>query len=437
MFPYFMLVAFEGGSLIRAFFLFLLYPLICLVNKEVSLRIMVMVSFFGLKKENFRVGSAVLPKFFLEDVGEEGFEILNKGEKKVGVSELPQVMVESFLKDYLDIEFVVGREIKVWCGYFVGVMEKSKKVDEVLGNISPCCKVTGISNSNKPIAQWFSFCKDIYLVNEGEKRNWHPLPKEKYPNPLIFHDGRLAFKPTPLAILAMFIWFPFGLTLSIIRVLTAITLPYDISIPILAFTGIQLKLSNPKNQNKTKNLLYVCNHKTLLDPLFISFGLKKPFAAVTYSLSRVSELLSPIRTMRLTRNRDQDAKMMAEYLSQGDLVVCPEGTTCREPYLLRFSPLFSELSDDIVPVGMEAKVTMFYGTTAGGLKCLDPFFFFMNPWPSYTAQFLQKVLKDGAKTKYEMANYVQSEIGKALGYECTRLTRKDKYLILAGNEGRS
>jgi len=30
---------------------------------------------------------------------------------------------------------------------------------------------------------------------------------------------------------------------------------------------------------------------------------------------------------------------------------------------------------------------------------------------------------------------VQGEIGRVLGFEPTKLTRKDKYMILAGNEG--
>lgn len=132
--------------------------------------------------------------------------------------------------------------------------------------------------------------------------------------------------------------------------------------------------------------------------------------------------------------------MMDKLLNQGDLVVCPEGTTCREPYLLRLSPLFTELSDNILPVGLDTHVGMFHGTTAGGLKCLDPIFFLMNPSPSYTVRFLERVsgasaCKDGTGSRFEVANYVQSELGKVLGFECTMLTRKDKYLILAGNEG--
>ncbi|KAK2968323.1 hypothetical protein RJ640_021712 [Escallonia rubra] len=446
-FPYFMLVAFEAGSIIRAFFLFILYPFLCLLSQEVSLKITVMVCFFGIKKESFRVGTAVLPKFFLEDVGAEGFEVLRKGGRKVGVSDLPRVMVESFLKDYLEIDFVVGRELKVCCGYYVGLMEEKTSIEDHSEEIfdqdeKMCCDLIGVSSSNK---------SEIYLVNEEDKSKWHLFARDRYPKPLIFHDGRLAFRPTLLNMLAMFMWFPVGSILSITRVIVAISLPYNASIPILSFTGVQLKLSKPnyfhssiskpKPINKHKGLLYVCNHRTLLDPVFLSFGLKKPFAAVTYSLSRMSELLSPIRTVRLTRDRDQDAKMIDSLLNQGDLVVCPEGTTCREPYLLRFSPLFSELSDEIVPVGMDTRVSMFHGTTAGGLKFLDPFFFLMNPCPAYIVRFLDMVhgasrcRSGGATSSFEVANYVQRELGKALGFECTKLTRRDKYLILAGNEG--
>jgi len=132
--------------------------------------------------------------------------------------------------------------------------------------------------------------------------------------------------------------------------------------------------------------------------------------------------------------------MMKKLLDQGDLVVCPEGTTCRENFLLRFSALFGEMSEEIVPVAMDTDVTMFYGTTAGGLKCLDPLFFLMNPTPSYTVQLLAPVpgastCQDGGRSRFDVANEVQREIGKALGFKCTGLTRKDKYMVLAGNHG--
>lgn len=151
-------------------------------------------------------------------------------------------------------------------------------------------------------------------------------------------------------------------------------------------------------------------------------------------------MLAPIKTVRLTRNREKDSNMMEKLLSEGDLVVCPEGTTCREPYLLRFSPLFAEMNDQIIPVAMDCNVTMFYGTTASGLKCLDPIFFLMNPSPSYTVQLLGTVsgsstCQDQGQSRFDVANHVQREIGEALSFECTKLTRKDKYLILAGNNG--
>ncbi|OVA13560.1 Phospholipid/glycerol acyltransferase [Macleaya cordata] len=433
-----------------------------------GLQIMVMVCFFGIRKDSFRVGRAVLPKFFLEDVGFEGFEVLMRGGRKVGVTDFPRVMVESFLREYLEIDVVVGRELKVFKGYYIGLMEdhnnnkKNKSglvLDEIFGEGILGSDVVGIGSFNKPLDHHlFSHCKEIYFVSEADKRSWHYLPRDKYPKPLIFHDGRLVLRPTPLNSLAIFMWVPFAFFLAIIRALVAISLPYRFAGVVLAFLGMRLNLSRPTTSSissttnhsnnrssnpkkKKKGLLYVCNHRTLLDPLYLSAALCTPITAVTYSLSRLSEVLAPIKTVRLTRDRVKDAKMMEKLLSQGDLIVCPEGTTCREPYLLRFSPLFAEMSDEIVPVAMDAHVSMFYGTTAGGLKCLDPLFFLMNPSPYYTMKVLDKVpgastCRDGDESsRFKVANHVQHELGKALGFECTKLTRKDKYLILAGNEG--
>lgn len=159
MFPYFMLVAFEAGSLIRALILFLIYPFIHILREDIALKIMVMVSFFGLRKDRFVEGRAVLPKFFLEDVGRESFEVLRRGKVTMAVSDLPNVMVESFLKDYLEFDYVFGRDLKVFCGYFVGLMEERRDNKNVIGS---CCNnnVTGVGCFRKWLdCAWLSNCK--------------------------------------------------------------------------------------------------------------------------------------------------------------------------------------------------------------------------------------------------------------------------------------
>lgn len=267
------------------------------------------------------------------------------------------------------------------------------------------------------------------------------MPREKYPKPLIFHDGRLAFLPTPLATLSMFMWLPLGILLAIFRLFIGICLPYKMAILLGMWSGVDIKAEGckPSRSNQEKGVLYVCSHRTLLDPVFLSTSLGKPLTAVTYSLSKMSEFIAPMKTVRLTRDRKQDGDKMQRLLSEGDLVVCPEGTTCREPYLLRFSSLFAELADEIVPVAINTHVSMFYGTTARGLKCLDPIFFLMNPKPRYYVEILPKVPREltcaGGRSSFEVANYIQRQLADALGFECTTLTRRDKYMMLAGNEG--
>ncbi|CAH2039142.1 unnamed protein product [Thlaspi arvense] len=457
LFPYFMLVAFEAGGVIRSFILFILYPFISLMSYDMGLKTMVMLCFFGVKKESFRAGKSVLPKYFLEDVGLEMFEVLKRGGKRVGVSGLPQVMIDGFLRDYLEIEVVIGREMKTIGGYYLGTMEDRNKHELAFGKLVQeeqlsTDHVIGITSFNfsSQRSLFSQFCQEIYFVRNSDKKSWQTLPRNQFPKPLIFHDGRLAIKPTPIDTLALFMWAPFAVALAAARLIAGLNLPYSLANPFLAFSGLRLTLTVNNQTGLTssyqkKGCLFVCNHKTLLDPLYLSYALrKKNIKAVTYSLSRLSELLAPIKTVRLTRDRVQDGQAMERLLSQGDLVVCPEGTTCREPYLLRFSPLFAEVSDVIVPVAIDSHVTFFYGTTASGFKAFDPIFFLMDPYPSYTVRLLDPVSGGGSatcqdhddgKTKFGVANHVQHEIGKALGFECTNLTRRDKYLILAGNNG--
>lgn len=287
----------------------------------------------------------------------------------------------------------------------------------------------------------FQLIQEAYYVPAG--RDVPPVPKRDYLNPLIFHDGRLVCRPTPLTSLVVILWIPIGFLLAVIRMSIGIALPMWWALPIEAILGVSVRVkgippSCPMSSGK-RGVLFVCSHRTLLDPIFLSIAVRRKVTAVTYSISRLSELLSPIRTVRLTRCRTTDSNTMAVLLEEGDLVVCPEGTTCREPFLLRFSSLFAELADQIVPVTMNIRMTMFHGTTARGWKGMDPFFFFMNPSPKYEVTFLEQLPMEltctGGKTSHEVANYIQRVLATSLGFQCTNLTRKDKYRVLAGNDG--
>ncbi|XVF84831.1 hypothetical protein PTKIN_Ptkin17bG0071300 [Pterospermum kingtungense] len=109
--------------------------------------------------------------------------------------------------------------------------------------------------------------------------------------------------------------------------------------------------------------------KNKVDALQKAFGQTKP-----------KRIFPSWKSARPSRDRATDASMMKELLLDEDLAICLEGTTCREPFLLR------------------AKCSL-------------------------------------GKPSFEVANYIQRVIAATLSYECTSLTRKDKYRALAGNVG--
>jgi glycerol-3-phosphate acyltransferase len=212
---------------------------------------------------------------------------------------------------------------------------------------------------------------------------------------VVFHDGRLVRRPDPKHALFSLAYLPIGFALALFRVFISLHVPRRLVRHTYRLTGIRLAVRGtppPLSSHGTTGSLLVCNHRTALDPIFVSIALGRPVTCVTYSVSKLTTAISPIPTASLTRDREVDRARIAALLDSGrDVVVCPEGTTCREPCLLRFSALFAELTDRIVPVAVEAAQGTYYGSTARGWKAMDPWFFYMNPRPGYTFQLREEL----------------------------------------------
>lgn len=129
LFPYFALIAFDVGGILRLLLLLLTAPLAWFLHHFVSesagIRVLVFASFAGVKVSEIEsAANAVLPKHYSEDLHPETWRVLSSCGRKCVLTESPRIMVEPFLKNYLGVDLVLGTEISSWWGVATGFMAR-------------------------------------------------------------------------------------------------------------------------------------------------------------------------------------------------------------------------------------------------------------------------------------------------------------------------
>lgn len=149
-FPYFALVAFEVGGMLRLLFLLLASPLAGLlyyfVSESAGIQVLIFASMAGMKVADIEsVARAVLPKWYSMDLHPESWRVFSACGRRCVLTANPRVMVEVFLKEYLGADEVIGTEIGSFKGRATGLVrrpgvlvgEKKAAAMERLGEEAP------------------------------------------------------------------------------------------------------------------------------------------------------------------------------------------------------------------------------------------------------------------------------------------------------------
>lgn len=171
-FPYFALVAFEVGGVLRLLFMLLCSPiagfLYYFVSESAGIQVLIFATFAGIKVSSIEsVARAVLPKFYLADIHSESWRVFSACGKRCVLTANPRIMVEAFLKDFLKTDLVLGTEIGTFRGRatgFVlqpGVLVGENKADALLKTFGDAQPEIGLGDRHTDFP-FMALCKVRY-----------------------------------------------------------------------------------------------------------------------------------------------------------------------------------------------------------------------------------------------------------------------------------
>ncbi|MCO5554651.1 hypothetical protein L7F22_008184 [Adiantum nelumboides] len=227
------------------------------------------------------VRGAVLPKFYADDIHRESWRVFSSCcFNRCVVTANARIMVEFFCKNHLGADKVLGSEIQVIKGGRATALLLSPRV--LLGY-------------RKSLPGYFVFIyrlQDAFMV--PPRSSAEAVPMHKLFKHVAFHDSKPLQRPTPAVALMTLIWFLFGIVICLICMLICMNTPLSLVSAMYKLLGMKLTVrgSVPEapETGRGQGVLFVCCHRTCLDPVFLSVALGKQVTAVTYSVSRLTEV---------------------------------------------------------------------------------------------------------------------------------------------------